>query len=98
MYRLDHAYERLHNIAGLTLPIPPSQYVKRVFATFQHEPTNSTREILGADNLLWSSDYPHTDCFWPNDRELIRNLLKGVPQTEMARLVGGNAATLYKLQ
>src|SRR2546426_12799736 len=30
MYRLDHAYDRLRHFEGLTLPMLPSEYMKRV--------------------------------------------------------------------
>ena len=64
MYRLDHAYDRLRHIEGITLPMLPSEYMKRnVWATFQFETTNVdfTRQAFGTDKIMWSSDYPRTD-------------------------------------
>jgi predicted TIM-barrel fold metal-dependent hydrolase len=100
MYRLDHAYDRLRHFEGLTLPMMPSEYMKRnVVATFQFETTNVpfTREIFGAENILWSSDYPHTDSPWPRSRDLIAQAFKNIPAQDVQKIVGGNAVRLYGL-
>lgn len=98
MYRLDHAYDRLRHLDGLTLPMLPSEYMKRnVLAAFQFEGANLdfTREIFGAENMAWSSDYPHTDSTWPDSRDLIAEAFKGIPERDVQNMVGGNVARLY---
>src|SRR2546426_127065 len=98
MYRLDHAYDRLRHFEGLTLPMLPSEYMKRnVTATFQFETTNVdfTRQIFGAENIVWSSDYPHTDSTWPRSRDMIAQAFKGIPEGDVQKIVGGNVARLY---
>jgi predicted TIM-barrel fold metal-dependent hydrolase len=78
----------------------PSEYMKRnVVATFQFETTNVgfTREIYGADNIMWSSDYPHTDSPWPRSRDIIAQAFKGTAEQDIQKIVGGNAAKLYNL-
>jgi predicted TIM-barrel fold metal-dependent hydrolase len=78
----------------------PSEYMKRnVVATFQFETTNVpfTREIFGAENILWSSDYPHTDSPWPRSRDLIAQAFKDLPAQDVQKIVGGNAIRLYGL-
>jgi predicted TIM-barrel fold metal-dependent hydrolase len=100
LYRIDHAYDRLRHIEGLALPMPPSEYMKRnVVATFQFETTNVkfTREIFGAGNILWSSDYPHTDSPWPRSRDIIAQAFAGIPEQDVQKMVGGNALRLYGL-
>jgi len=100
LYRIDHAYDRLRHIEGLTLPMLPSEYMKRnVVATFQFETTNVkfTREIFGAENILWSSDYPHTDSPWPRSRDIIAQAFAGMSEQDVQKMVGGNAMRLYGL-
>ena len=100
MYRLDHAYDRLRHFESLTLPMLPSEYMKRnVVATFQFETTNVdfTRQIFGADNILWSSDYPHTDSTWPHSQDLIAQAFKGMPEPDVQKIVGDNVARLYNV-
>jgi len=100
LYRIDHAYDRLRHIEGLALPMLPSEYMKRnVVATFQFETTNVkfTREIFGAENILWSSDYPHTDSPWPRSRDIIAQAFAGMSEQDVQKMVGGNATRLYGL-
>ncbi len=100
MYRLDHAYDRLRHFESLTLPMLPSAYMKRnVVATFQFETTNVdfTRQVFGADNILWSSDYPHTDSTWPHSQDLIAQAFKGMPEPDVQKIVGDNVARLYNV-
>jgi predicted TIM-barrel fold metal-dependent hydrolase len=98
MYRLDHAYERLRHFEGLTLPMVPSEYMKRnVMATFQFESTNVdfTRQIFGAEHIAWASDYPHNDSTWPRSRAFIAQAFKDIPEGDVQKIVGSNAAHLY---
>jgi predicted TIM-barrel fold metal-dependent hydrolase len=100
MYRLDHAYDRLRHFENLTLPMLPSEYLKRnVVATFQFETTNVdfTRQIFGAEHIMWSSDYPHTDSPWPRSRDMIAQAFKGIPEPDVQKIVGGNVAKLYNI-
>ena len=53
--------------------------------------------MLGADALLWASDYPHTDSTWPRSREVIARDFADVPEAELRRIICENAARLYGL-
>ncbi len=100
LYRLDHAYDRLRHLQGLTLSMLPSDYMRRnMLATFQFESANVefTRQIYGADNIAWSSDYPHTDSTWPRSKEFLSEALKDVPEDGMRKIVGENVINFYGL-
>ena len=47
--------------------------------------------------LMWASDYPHSDSTWPHSRKVIASDFEGVPDAGKMLLVGGNAARLYGL-
>ena len=49
------------------------------------------RKEIGVDNLMWSSDYPHTDTTWPNSRQYIEDNFEGVPAEDKYKIVAGNA-------
>ena len=78
----------------------PSFYYRRNMAmTFIDEPDSvrSLRHILGTENLMWSSDYPHPVSTWPKSRAVIDEQLAGIPGTERDLMVFGNAARIWKI-
>lgn len=100
MYRLDHAYERLRHFENVKLKKMPSEYVKgQVYATFQFETMRPDLvEVYGADRMMWSSDYPHTDSPWPHSREYIEGDGFGrISPEDTQKIVADNAARLYGL-
>ena len=77
----------------------PSDYFHRnVFLSFQEDALGiSLRQIIGVDNLLWGSDYPHFESTFPRSREIIDEILTECTDDEKAKIVGGNAARIYQL-
>jgi predicted TIM-barrel fold metal-dependent hydrolase len=96
---MDHAY-RVHRYWNdLGLAEPPSAYLRRqVFATFIEDPVGvRERHVLGVDNLMWSSDYPHGESTFPESRAFIAREFAGVPEAETRKMVFENARRLYRL-
>lgn len=54
-------------------------------------------EHLGADSLVFSSDYPHWDCDFPGTVETARANAKALGDDVTAKILGGNAVRLYGL-
>ena len=77
----------------------PSDYFHRnVTVGFQEDALGiQLRDIIGVDNLLWGSDYPHVESTFPRSREIIEDILAGCTEEEKAKIVGGNAARVYNL-
>ena len=100
-YRYDQMFERHHNWlgAGIRIDRQPSEYLRsQVWYTFQKDPVAAeTRERVGVGQLMWASDYPHSDSTWPHSRQVIERDFKGVPHAELERIVGENARDLYGL-
>ena len=46
---------------------------------------------------MWGSDYPHQESTFPRSREIIDEILTDCSEEEKAKIVGGNAARLYRL-
>ncbi len=78
----DRTYKRHRHWTKLDLPKPPSEYFHRqVYATFIEDKIGvKIRKDIGVDNLMWSSDYPHTDTTWPNSRQYIADTFEGVSE------------------
>ena len=55
-------------------------------------------DILGEDNVMWGSDFPHPDGVWPDSQEFIKNELRDLAPEIRDKIVCGNAARLYGFQ
>ncbi len=102
-YRLDQMSERHANwlSRGMApLSRKPSEYLStNVWYTFQKDPVAvETRQRVGVSQLMWASDYPHSDSTWPHSQKVIERDFSGVPMSELTALVAGNAASLYQIK
>ena len=97
--RMDHAYERYHHMIGTNLNLLPSEYFQRqVYATFMDDKVGVTnRQFTGSDNIMWASDYPHSDSTWPHSQEVIARDFAGVEKEIKRRILVENAVRLYQL-
>jgi predicted TIM-barrel fold metal-dependent hydrolase len=95
----DRTYKRHRHWTKLDLPKPPSEYFHRqVYATFIEDKIGvKIRKDIGVDNLMWSSDYPHTDTTWPNSKQYIADTFEGVSEEDKYKMVAGNAKKVYNL-
>ena len=84
-----------------TIPLreAPSVYVARQ-CWISGDPDEATLPLIiqhvGADRFLWATDYPHSDHDAGYMTEL-RELAARLPADARAKLVGGNAAAVYRL-
>jgi predicted TIM-barrel fold metal-dependent hydrolase len=67
-----------------------------MYCTFIDDPFGvASRHWIGVDNIMWSSDYPHTASTWPRSRGVIERDFKDVSEEEKWKIVRGNVAKLY---
>ncbi len=93
--RMDLEWEDQYK--DLTLTMKPSDYWHRQCkATYQSDKVGlRLLDVLGEDNVMWGSDYPHMDGVWPDSQEFIENELGHLPAKTRAKIVCENAASLY---
>ncbi|MCH2171061.1 amidohydrolase [Myxococcota bacterium] len=98
-YYLDHVWEKHRFWTGNDLPQPPSFYFRRqVHATFMEDPVGlRERDFIGVENIMWSSDYPHSETTWPNSKKLTDEWLIDVPEHDRRKILFENAEKLYHL-
>ncbi|MGH7316690.1 MAG: amidohydrolase family protein [Candidatus Rokuibacteriota bacterium] len=41
--------------------------------------------MIGVDNMMWGSDYPHSESTFPQSRKILAEILAGVPDDEQRR-------------
>ena len=96
LFRMDDEAERW-KIGEHGLKMKPSEYWHRQgYSTFQIEYlTNEMVDMVGADNIIWGSDYPHPDCVWPDSRSVIDENLGHLDEEKLKKIVCDNTARLY---
>jgi predicted TIM-barrel fold metal-dependent hydrolase len=66
--------------------------------TFTHDPLGvEVRGLVGVENILWSSNFPHEDNDWPESRASLERHLEGVPDDEARLISAGNAVSFFHL-
>ena len=78
----------------------PSDYMRQnVFYSFMDDDLGiALRHMIGVDQLVWGSDYPHPEGTYPNSQEILDRMLADVPENERAKITGGNCARLYNFK
>jgi predicted TIM-barrel fold metal-dependent hydrolase len=97
--QLDDRWWRNRWWLPVKLRHPPSEYYRRNWRScfmIDHYAVEN-RHKIGIDNLMWSSDYPHHGCDWPETRRVVEEMMRDVPADERHKICAGNAARLYKL-
>ena len=97
-YILEHMdLEWGDQFQDLTLTMKPSAYWRRqCYATYQSDPIGiRLLDVLGEDNVMWGSDFPHPDGVWPDSQEFIARELGCVAAPTRRKIVCDNAARLY---
>jgi predicted TIM-barrel fold metal-dependent hydrolase len=77
----------------------PSFYWHRnMAATFEQDTTGMRLlDILGIENLMWATDYPHPDSTWPRSRQVLEQHFEGMSRDDVELIASGNATRIYKL-
>ena len=95
--RLDISYETLRYIDPTPITMLPSEYFTRqVYATFQDDrPGVLTSQLVGQDNFMWASDFPHRASTWPNSRAIIEQNFADVSEEIKRKITYKNIHRLY---
>jgi predicted TIM-barrel fold metal-dependent hydrolase len=97
---MDYTYRERHEEALYRFRdgMRPSDFFHRnVFLSFQEDAIGiRLRDAIGVDNMMWGSDYPHSESTFPQSRKILAEILAGVPEDEQAKIAGGNTARLYR--
>jgi predicted TIM-barrel fold metal-dependent hydrolase len=80
----------------------PSEYFKdHWYTTFWFEKNRGDVQGLidavGEDNVLFETDFPHPTCLYPQPIDVISEQLSGLRPQTRDKLMGNNAAALYRL-
>ncbi len=95
--RMDFEWEDRFRDLGLTMK--PSDYWRRQCkATFQFDRIGTQMiHEMGAETLMWASDYPHTDGVWPESSKYIEEQFGHLPADVVRKITCENAGKFYGL-
>jgi predicted TIM-barrel fold metal-dependent hydrolase len=95
----DDKYRMRHEDPAITPAQKPSDYFRsNVYASFIDDPIGlKNTDVMGADNYMWSNDYPHWESSWPRSRDYIERNFQGVPETIKRKITWDNAKHLYRI-
>ena len=100
LWRLDDKWETNAPDLEIKLNMLPSEYFKRqCYAVIEpeEEPVKYAIDYMGADNLLFSTDYPHSDSIFPKAVSTFLEL-EGVSDDDKRKILWNNAAALFGLE
>lgn len=102
---LDHNYTDVQFSAKLGdfrshLSMKPSEYFNRninIGASCIPRADVDLRGLIGVQNMMWGSDYPHPEGTWPHTRKYYTDVFSGIPEDEGRKILGENAVDWYGL-
>jgi len=99
LWRLD---EQVDGFGGYCpdMKLTPSEYFARqCWISFEiDEPSLvALAPLIGADRIVWGSDYPHHDSTFPGAVDALRETIGPLPATVQQRILGANALACYQL-
>ena len=100
MYRMDHA-AKFNAQDGIVKGLSklPSEYIRsNVWMTFQDDKTAfDSLHMMPHTQLLWASDFPHTDSTWPRSQQLLARHTAALSEQQRQDILRDNAARLFNL-
>jgi len=96
---MDATWERQRFWVDSPLTEKPSFFMDRnVFASFIHDREGVlNRNEAGGRNIMWSSDYPHSETSFPHSKDYILRDFAGVPVDEVKEVICNRAKRLYQV-
>ncbi|HEX9810357.1 MAG TPA: amidohydrolase family protein [Alphaproteobacteria bacterium] len=105
LQQLDRQYGRGYHWAMRELGLrplrrPPSEYIaQHCHWGFFDDPMGIRMlDVIGADRVMWSTDFPHVECAWPESMKLVDEMFVGISDEERWKITAGNAIEYFNLE
>jgi predicted TIM-barrel fold metal-dependent hydrolase len=97
---MDRTWEMQRHWTECKAEHPPSYYWdQNIYGSFIWDPPGvQMRHSPGCKNIMWSSDYPHSETTFPNSQKAIASNFEGVPKADRDWIIGGCAEKFYGLK
>ena len=101
MDRFDEFLEAYDWALPEKLSLEPSDYFRRQ-CVISFDPGERTMgamaDLAGEDNLIWASDFPHSDAKYPGVVDELLESVAHMPTARARKIVGANAARIYGIE
>ena len=97
--RLDHQVDSYAGYAPRMHLTPSEYFARQCWVSFEidEETLPALAPFVGADRIVWGSDYPHADSTFPGALDELRATIAPLPVEQQRRILSTNAAALYAL-
>lgn len=101
--RLDH-HARIYewDVPWLQGAMPSEFFRRQCWISFDADESTlaftARNEIVGADRIVWASDFPHPDAKYPGTTVELAETIADLDPADQFRIAGGNAAELYGIE
>ncbi len=78
---------------------PPSEYYyESIYGCFFDDPHGlKSLESVGVDNITFETDYPHSDSTWPHSLKVAMDIMEGLDDETVTKVVRTNAIRMLHL-
>lgn len=95
--RMDYTWDRHRYYTGMADARKPSDIFRaNIFGCFIFDEAGLANiERIGEDNIMFESDYPHSDSNWPHTRKMLAESLAHVPDGVARKIAEDNARRVF---
>jgi predicted TIM-barrel fold metal-dependent hydrolase len=96
---MDRTWERQRFWTDSPISQPPSHFMEQnVYGSFIQDRIGILqRDWVGGRNIMWSSDYPHSETSWPQSHDIVARDFAGVPDADIHEIVYARAKRVYQI-
>jgi predicted TIM-barrel fold metal-dependent hydrolase len=95
-----HGYDNKYDLgtaADVTTIDIRSVFRDHIFGCFLRDQTGiRVLDMIGVDNVMAESDYPHADTTWPNSIQVARQSMAGLDDASQYKILRSNAERLFR--
>ncbi|MFM7616980.1 MAG: amidohydrolase family protein [Actinomycetes bacterium] len=99
--RADKVWEENRGWGGVADKVlrPPSEYYREhIYGCFFDDVHGiKNLDAIGVDNVTFETDYPHSDSTWPHSLKVAMDILAGLDDETIYKIVRGNAIRMLDL-
>jgi hypothetical protein len=94
--RCDRMAERHQHWAGKRDLLPSEIFRTNMYSCMVDEPIGlKLWELIGADNIVCETDYPHSDTSFPHSQKVYEEVFDGIPAGVVEKVCHENAERIF---